>query len=139
MASITHCGMYGGGGHQCHGCAIGQHKVNAGGGELACGVEQLKCPREWGVQEGGVDIQPGAAWTKEMRKERTDRPTGARGAEEVALREEGAIEVSHEQGGYLHVEGMQVFPHELLPLLALRTVSLRFKRGIDGGEQQTVR
>jgi len=92
-----------------------------------------------GCTRGGVDIQPGAAWTKEMRKERTDRPTGARGAEEVALREEGAIEVSHEQGGYLHVEGMQVFPHELLPLLALRTVSLRFKRGIDGGEQQTVR
>ena len=139
MASITYCGMYGGGGHQCHGCAIGQHKVDAGGGELARGVKELKSPREWGIQEGGVDIQPSATWTKEMCKKRTDRPTGARGAEEVALRKEGAIEVSHQQGGYLHVEGMQVFLHELLPLFAFRSVSLRFKRGIYGGEQQTVR
>ena len=46
-----------------------------------------------------------------MRQQRADSPPGTGGTEEVTLGEEGAVEVTEQDGRDLHVQGVQVFEH----------------------------
>ena len=86
-----------------HGCVVCEHQVDAGRPELRLS-QGVESPRQWRLQQGGMHVHPSTARAKELGQQ------GARGAgmcpAAILSRDEGTVEVPHEESGHLHVQGV---------------------------------
>jgi hypothetical protein len=112
-------------GQKGEGGAIGEDEVDAGGGDGALRVDVLVGPWKRERVKGSMHIDPSSTRAQEVGKKRARRPALGGSMGEVLGGAEGAIEVTNEQSGYLHIQGVgqlnggvdKFFPQSRLPMV----------------------
>ena len=110
------------------GCLVGEDEVNSRGGQAAFGVGDLESPRERWREMSSMNVDPGPTGPQETRQQRARRTTLRGWRSEITTGADGAVEVSEQKGGNLHVEGVSELQEG-----SVETGALRADSGALGG------